>query len=393
MSILERVVRSRVARVSLVCGLAAFGAWSFAPYVVSDISTQAVVNAPIVRLKAAVDGTVPNLPVNGYFLDRAQNVLMVEPSSDTGEVAQLRADAELAGATLRLARRQLGELGREEAKLGARAGVFAAATTARMEHELRGAAAAVRACEAEGAERIAALSRAKRLVATGFVSSAGLERAEAAAAATDSECAARQARLDTLRVTRSAAHRGVYLADSYNDAPYAVQQADRLMLERQELEKLAADAEARQAEALRRLHEVEARTRYAVPAGMLVWSTVASPGAALRAGEPVLDLVDCRRRFVEVAMPERRAEAIRPGEPARVRLIGSNSWMEGRVTRVIGSAGRRNEDLFAATTSSLPDADEIVVEVSLPTTAPEDATPRRRCEVGRLAEVRFDRMG
>ncbi len=97
-----------------------------------------------------------------------------------------------------------------------------------------------------------------------------------------------------------------------------------------------------------RLKDALARASYRAPAGTLVWTTTSSSGAAIRAGEPVLDLVDCRRRFVQVALPERKAESIRPGTGADIRLIGSSEWMKGEVVNIMGAAGRRETGLLAA---------------------------------------------
>lgn len=388
---LETVIRSRAARTALVASLGAFGVWSFAPYVVSDVSTRAAVNAPLVHLTATVEGTVPALPGVGRYYPAASNIELVRPSVDTGELAEIMAGAELADATLTLANRQLAELTAEEARLTARARVFATATAKRLGADYDGAAAAARACSAELTEREAALDRAEKLGASGFLSPAGIERARSAAAAARSACEADRARLASLDATRRAAAAGVYLADSYNDAPYAEQQRDRLLLRRQELEKVAVEALSRKTEAARRLAEARARTRYTAPPGTIVWAHLASPGAAVRAGEPVLDVVDCRRRFVEVALPERRAEAIRAGDTADVRLIGSDEWRVGRVARVAGAAARRSGLLLAAQAESLADDREISVEVTLP--PPDHARPDRRCDIGRLAEVRFGRSG
>lgn len=385
---LEAVARSRPVRIALIATLAAFGAWSFAPYVVNDVSTQAAVNAPLIRLTAAVDGTVPALPKAGSYYATPIELRTVIPSTDAGEVAQLRAEAELAQARYELAQRQLAELAREEARLSRRAKVFAAATAERLDADIDTVNSATSACTAERAERAAALVRAEKLIATGFMSSAALDRARSAAIVAQSNCEAQRARLAALQATRSAAREGVYLGDSYNDAPYAEQQRDRLLLQRQQIETVAADAAAQRHEALLRLAGADERTRYKTQGGTYVWATLASRGAAIKAGEPVLDLIDCRRRFVDVALPERRAEAIKPGDAAKVRLIGSESWQVGRVIRVSGAAAQRDARLYAAANRMEPGARDISVEVALP--APNEAAPARRCEVGRLAEVRFN---
>lgn len=384
---LEGVARSRPVRVALIISLATFGAWSFAPYVMGDVSTRAAVNAPIIRLTAVVEGTVPELPTVGSYFAAPARVAVVTPSQDTGDVAQFRADAELATAALTLAQKQLAELSGEEVRLAERSHIFSDASARRLNADMRATGAAARACDAEKAASQAALGRAEKLVATGFMSAAGLDRARSAAALAASNCDAESARLASFAAMRDAAAKGVYLGDGYNDAPYAEQQRDRLMLQRQMLEKVIVDESARRTEALRRWAEANGRAHFAAPAGTLVWAQMASPGAAVRAGEPVLDLIDCRRRFVEVALPERRAEAIRPGGAAQVRLIGAGEWQAGRIARVAGAAAQRSDTLFAARSSSLPSDREISVEVLLDT--PAHGAPERRCDVGRLAEVRF----
>jgi hypothetical protein len=104
-----------------------------------------------------------------------------------------------------------------------------------------------------------------------------------------------------------------------------------------------------------------------------------------------LDLADCHHRFVDVELPGREFEQIRPGAPAFVRLIGSDDWKQGQVRQVRGSAARTDDRLLAAQVPK-PDPNSITVEVGLPQ---EDATMDRKnfCNIGRLAEVRFERSG
>jgi hypothetical protein len=106
-------------------------------------------------------------------------------------------------------------------------------------------------------------------------------------------------------------------------------------------------------------------------------------------GQTLLDLADCARRFVAVELPERDFEQIKAGDAAYVRLIGSGDWKQGKVKRVRGSAARADDRLLAAQVPS-PDAGSITVEVGLP---PDEALGNRNnfCNIGRLAEVRFQR--
>jgi len=391
MSRVETILRARSTRIALAVALLSTGAIGFAPYVFNDVSTQAAVNAPIIRLTAAADGTVAALPADGEYFAKPTSIHLLDLSQDTGEVAELRARAEIALAQIDLAKRQLDELTAQEVRLGRRAAVFSNATTARLAEDQSAASAALAGCRAERAEMQASLARARQLSEQGFMAAAGVEKATAVLAAKDSECSGLGAKIQSIGIARGAAQSGVFLGDSYNDAPYAVQQADRVVLQRQAIEKMLTDANAEYTQTQLRLKDAQARANYVAPAGTLVWAATASSGTSIRAGEPVVDLVDCRRRFVQVALPERKAEVIHAGAPAKIRMIGADQWMEGKVLAITGAAGRRQEGLLAASTYSLPEAREIIVDVALPEQLPGKVDAARKCDVGRLAEVRFSR--
>jgi hypothetical protein len=388
----EKIIRLRAVRVGFAGSLIAWGAWGFAPYAMGDISTRATVNAPLIRLTAAADGTVAPLPQPGHYFARQANLTLLNLSVDTGDTAQLRTTAEIAQSTIDLTEQQLGELGHQEGALKRRAGMFGGATLQRLDSELVGADATVSGCIAERAENDAAFERARKIYDAGYLSPAGLDKARAAAVSKRSECEVDASKLASLKVMRDAAREGVYLGDSYNDAPYAVQQGDRLLLERQRLQQALIEAKAKRADAQKRLQDADGRTRFVTPAGTLVWSMASSPGAAIRAGERIMDLVDCRRRFIQVALPARRADAIGIGSSVNVRLIGATDWFTGKVSQISGGSIRKKDDLFAATVETLPGDRDVMVEVALGTPSPDKFDPARRCDVGRLAEVRFGNL-
>jgi hypothetical protein len=74
-----------------------------------------------------------------------------------------------------------------------------------------------------------------------------------------------------------------------------------------------------------------------------------------------------------------------------VRLIGGDEWRHGKVRRVIGSAARTDDRLLAAQVPH-PTASSIAVEVELLQDRSE-AEHSGFCNIGRLAEVRFQRAG
>jgi multidrug resistance efflux pump len=264
-----------------------------------------------------------------------------------------------------------------------------------MSSQIDEAEAEILACTVERDELQRTLKRTRQLASTGVVANSRLEEAESIYAAAAANCDAALARYDRLRAEHAAADDGIYLRDGGNDTPYSQQQRDRLMLRRQEVETelLRESARVRQLEEEMTLERarLEDASRYSflMPASHVVWSVSASPGSTVVEGQSIVDLADCRRRFLSVELPERQVESIRRGDVAQIRLLGSDHWVSGTVEHIRGSAAQTDNRLFAAQLPK-PSERQISVDVVLPanTVNPDSS---RQCDIGRQAEVRFDR--
>ena len=90
-------------------------------------------------------------------------------------------------------------------------------------------------------------------------------------------------------------------------------------------------------------------------------------------------------------LAERDFEKVKPGDIAFVRLIGGNEWKQAQIQQVRGSAARADDRLLAAQVKR-PEPNSITVDVALPE---DDARSEGNsfCNIGRMAEVRFQRAG
>lgn len=390
---IETLIRSNRMRLALATGMAALGLWAFAPYVTSEVGGEAYVNAPIIRMASPISGIVAaDLPPAGTAIAATRHARLVAARIlDTGPLAALKGQQAALMSARDLALRQIEEIEAERAHLARRSAQFGRAASARLAATTAAAREAVAACEAEAAETALQRERVEVLAAQRFATFTQRDRLRAVATATQRRCAALQDQADALAIETRAAGRGLYLAGAAMDAPYGDQQRDRLLLRRQELESVAADAQSRLAELAIQISAEEERQLRAsafdatLPGGTVVWSQPAPRGTTVAPGASLIELADCNRRYVEVALPERRMEAILPGTPVSVRLIGSDAWLTGRVASTVGAAARRDGAMLAANPDK--DARALSVLVSLP--PPKSLA--RRCDVGRLAEVRFPR--
>ncbi len=389
----EQLIRSNQVRVAVATSMAALGLWAFAPYVTSEVGGEAFVNAPIIRMASPIPGIVAtDLPPPGSAITTSRTARLVTARIiDTGPLAALKGQQAALISARDLALRQIAELNSASARAAGRSARFGQAASARLAATTHAAHEALAACEAEAAEAVLQRDRIEALAAQRFATFTQRDRLRAQALASARRCAALKDQAMALTIETRAAGHGLYLAGAAMDAPYGDQQRDRLLLRRQELESVVADAEARLAELTRQIAAEEERLARAsafearLPAGTVVWSQPAPRGTTVAPGASLIELADCNRRYVEVALPERRMEAILPGSPAKVRLIGSDQWLEGRVAAIAGAAARRDGAMLAAN----PDKEARALTVAI--NLPPPTSLARRCDVGRLAEVRFPR--
>jgi hypothetical protein len=265
---------------------------------------------------------------------------------------------------------------------------------ARASHEIAETTAERAGCLVEAGYRRDIGTKMRTLSDTGITSQIRTSEVLALQEATTTKCQMASARLEKLKAELQAMEHGVYLRDAGSDVPYTQQQRERLFLRRQELDQAVNENNVRANQladdiAAERLR-VSSLGKFdmTLPADTVVWSVAASPGSVVVHCQTVLDLTDCKHRFVAVQLPEREFESIKPGDLASIRLIGSDERRQGFVRQVMGSAARSDDRLFAAQVPSATNGN-ITVEVSLPADA--EVSERSYCDIGRLAEVRFQR--
>jgi multidrug resistance efflux pump len=398
-STIETIIRNRIVRVLLALALIVVGAWAFLPHLAYRIAPTAFVNSELVRVTAPIAGRLStDLPRRGEIIDRPTTVNLVEAlSSDRRHLLDLEQQSAVAKDRAELAKRQLADIETADRELRSRIDSYRSGTIQRLDQEVVEAQAEKAACLAENEQRRSVRTRLEELAKSGYTPQLRSAEAFATQEANAGRCEMADARVQRLKVERESARNGIFIANGASDAPYSQQQRDRLALRRQELESeilqqtsIAEQLAAEVAEERSRLDRI-GHSDVSLPADHVVWSVLASPGSTVTEGQTILDLADCERRFVVVDLPEREFEQIKPSAPAEVRLIGSDEWRQGKVRQVMGSAARMDDRLLAAQVPH-PTSSSITVEVELLQDRSE-AEHSGFCNIGRLAEVRFQRSG
>lgn len=388
---IENALRHRGARLVAVSFIILTAGFAFHPYLTSDVGTKAAVNAPLTRHIAPFDGTVALLPSAGSVNTKPVSLKLMNFSTHSGQLGATAVQIEEAGATITLLRRQLAAMAHEDRQLAQReAAVFRAAAVS-AEAEVARMASASAACQTQLRQALALAARIRQLQTAGFATDAQQERADAEVARAGAECGMTASDNTKAAAALRAVRERVLIDRSANDQPYSTQQRDRLRAEMRQAEARLVEAVSRRDALTRRLLIAQDRATVLLPANTVTWAIHARPGTAVVAGAPVLDIADCRRRFVDVSLPERRAAAIDPGGRALIRLVGTRDWIEGRITRLSGAAARTDTTLLAAAPLSEPGDREVIVKVAISSTA-ETSNGSSGCDIGRLAEVRLSRF-
>ena len=392
----EALLRSRIARLALATGLIAFGTSAFLPYLMYRVAPAAFVNAELVRITAPIGGQLNHgLPKKGDLADPSIKTKLIQSlTTDRSRLVALEQEYEDAKAKAALAQAQILELVAADKALATRTEEYKSALEARFDAALSEIEQELHACRREEDVRRDAMLMAEEMVARQLLSRTRLNVIKGDYHKAEAACRAVSQREKTLKTEREASLKGTFILDG-TAAPFSEQERSRLLLSRQQLTRDLLGARSRigqlKVEIASVRHHLESLERYdmTLPEGYIVWSVLASPGSAVVEGQTIMELADCRNPFVVVQFPERELASIRVGGHASIRLIGERQWQQGRIKNVRGSAARSDELLAAA----VPDPDDryILVEIALP----ENAQPieaERSCNIGRLAEVRLERI-
>jgi multidrug resistance efflux pump len=94
--------------------------------------------------------------------------------------------------------------------------------------------------------------------------------------------------------------------------------------------------------------ELQKRAVVNMPFDGVVWMAPAKPGAQVAAHEPVLQVIDPRRIWVDAFFHEKHANKLRPGAAVVIRAIDGVETWRGRVESVRAGVGRIAYDNFPA---------------------------------------------
>jgi multidrug resistance efflux pump len=371
--------------------VAVFG-WLPLKALLQTSSVEAVVNSRLVTLRSPIDGQIApqsHLSSESGTLTEGTTILrVINPRGDRVRLDDLRRqlsrlDNERPSLVAKLETAQA-----SEKDLGHQATQFTEGRIRQLEARIAEIQTAIEAATARREDAVAAVERASSLAKSGNVSTVELSRlTRDQIVAQQTEAGARR-RLDATQVELTAAREGTFLGDSYNDRPSSVQRKEEM---HQRVADLNADIVHTDAEiawltgeiASEQLHySNRSEADLKLPVAGRIWEVMTAPGEDVRAGQPLLRLLDCSGAVVTANVTEGVYNRLQLGSSARFQPSDGGPELAGSVVNLTGSAGA------AANLAINPDVlnkEPYRVTVSVP--GLNDGS--QDCKVGRTGRVIF----
>ena len=385
--------RSRLLKVIVGVLLVLAVGWLPVRTLLQTTSTEAVINARLITLRAPIEGEV------GAGLGASAVGMQLEPGAGVMKIVNRRAERgrldDLHRLITRLESERVGLIARRD-DLETMHKDLADQTRAFMDGRLRQLEArvgeltseiAAAAANRQEAER--ALARALPLAETQTITNATLEKVKRDVTVTTETHAALRHRLAGIEVEAASLRKGVFIGDSYNDRPRSSQRADEVAQRLSEVSATLREHETQIAnlrgeltDETKRFAELAAADLSAPVRGS-VWEVMTAPGETVVRGQELVRLLDCSGVVVTATVGETVYNRLRIGDPATFRLRGESRDHQGRI---IGLTGVAAAPANLAIQPSALAKEPYRVTVALPGLA----TPGQ-CDVGRTGRVTFEK--
>lgn len=360
---------------------------------VAGVSSDAVINAQVLILRAPVDGEVVlQVRTLGTRLSPNEPLATIsDPRPDETRLVDLQREVRRITIDLERLQSLAEKLKPIRASFAKQAEEYAKGRVSQLETRLTEALAALDAMQARLRDSEATYRRNTELGKTGNVSGAEQSRTRAAFEVSNQDLLVARQRVTYLKIELDAARTGTFLGDSYNDTPYSQQrlrETDQRLGEleaeiRERTERLVALKEQVSEERVRAVRFREARITS--PTTGILWELMSGGGEYVRKAQDVMRIVDCKTTFVTASVRESLYNRLHVGDPVQFRLLGDGKVYDGAIARLAGS-GAETIYRSLAIGPSLEHLKRFDVAITSPALM---ADPTSSCAVGRTGRVVF----
>jgi multidrug resistance efflux pump len=359
----------------------------------SGTSADATINARTFVLRAPIEGNAEfAVRTIGARVSPDETVVQITDSRfDTARLIDLERTHSTLEADLVRIKAQAAAVQEAQKVLQAQSKDYQDGRVRQISSRIAEAQAAQNAAEARLREAESALKRTTELSSRGVQTAITLDRAQADFDVAKQDIDSARQRVNYLTTELASARNGVFIGDSYNDAPSSTQRIREFDLRLSELgaeaenvsRRLKLTGEQIAAERVRvdRLTSAD----LGVQSPGIVWNFFASGGEHVNQGQDLVRFVDCSAVIVTASVSETVYSRLRVGMPAQFRLNGDSRVFNATVTRLGGSGAA---GLYS--TLAIGPSPEHLTRFDVALSVPELAGDSElSCAVGRTGRVVF----
>ncbi|MEK7321509.1 MAG: HlyD family efflux transporter periplasmic adaptor subunit [Pseudomonadota bacterium] len=391
----KKLAGGRLIRIILGSSILLIAGWVFIPDLLFPISSNAVVNAHVITLRAPIEGDVLSITATTGGTVAKDEILIRLGNNrvDDTQLSALRAQRATLLEKIAALEQELAELQRISQRLKTSSGEYREAIGERYVALLAEANARLTARRAIAEEAAANLQRQQTLYIKRLSTLAALEAAQRSETVALADLREAERAVERVKVEKDSAAQGIYFGDGYNNVPYTQQRGDEILLRVQALRSELRDSQIRLKETERQATVEQQRlerrnyAELAAPAAGRLWLQLAANGEYVTAGAPLLQILDTSRLFLMVSLDERHFDDIAVGDDAVVDLVASQKSIHGTVERVQGNEAKLDDSVLAVAAPPIKPREFLVV-VNLDKSKFADETEIFN-QVGRRAKVSF----
>ncbi|WP_456685666.1 HlyD family secretion protein [Bradyrhizobium sp. P5_C11_2] len=383
-----RVIKPLLGTLLLLAGLYILLGEHFA-----GTSADATVNARMAVVRAPVEGEVSlSLRSIGARVGAGETVASIlDDRFDTARLIDLQRGLDVQGLDLKRIKSQRANLRAARKSYEVQVADYQQGRVRQIEARIAEAEATQEAANARLKEADASWRRTNELSERGVQSAANLDKARSTSEVAKQDLESARQRGNYLRTELASARNGVFIGDSYNDAPSSSQRVRELDLriselgvEEDQLIARMAQAETQISAERVRINKLTSAVLKARAPGVL-WDFLVDDGEYVRRGQDLMRLVDCSSLIVTASVTESLYDGLRLGAPAQFRFYGDDRVFDATITRLGGSgaAGLYANLAVGPSTEHLKRFD---VTLNVPALA---AQSEAGCAVGRTGRVIF----
>ncbi|MFT5372644.1 MAG: multidrug resistance efflux pump [Lysobacterales bacterium] len=381
-----------------IIGFLIYFTWIMGPYIRSVIVRDAAVTSWSRLAIAPIDGVITSeLPMvnsivgEGGFLFTIQNEFLFAENAAVRE-ATLRLDlAEIRVHELKLQIEELSALEKTRTQMKS---AYARVFEAELDSEIENLAHSIEIVSNRIVILQRLVDRQEQLADKKALSQSTLDETRLRISDLLQEQADFSAQLEFAILRRDSARQGVYVTSEGNDPDWVRKSQLALQIETYNSRHHLREAEIELIDA-RALLESEqavldrlAKADVKASAGSYIERVETVSGATVRAGETVIEWVECDLLLVDVPVSDAEVALLKPGMEAKVVLEGESHNRTGKVLLTRGSSAVIGRESLAAVAKGRSSGEaQVLVDLD------DASTQAETCPVGRAAFVEFPGVG